>query len=81
VVVSFSGLEHDGLGRYGDPNNPEGDYAAMHEILLCLNPGGLLLLAIPTAAVDNIAYPFHRIYGPHRLPGTFARCVSSSRPA
>ena len=28
VVVSFSGVEHDGLGRYGDPVNPEGDLAA-----------------------------------------------------
>lgn len=29
AIVSFSGLEHDGLGRYGDPLNPYGDLSAM----------------------------------------------------
>ena len=24
VIVSFSGIEHDGLGRYGDPNDANG---------------------------------------------------------
>ena len=39
AIVSFSGLEHDGLGRYGDPVNPYGDFSAMREIWLCLKPG------------------------------------------
>jgi len=25
MVFSFSSIEHDGLGRYGDPLNPNGD--------------------------------------------------------
>ena len=25
LTVSYSGIEHDGLGRYGDPVNPNGD--------------------------------------------------------
>ncbi|CAI5465410.1 unnamed protein product [Closterium sp. Yama58-4] len=29
VAVSFSSLEHDGLGRYGDPINPNGDLERM----------------------------------------------------
>eukprot|EP00928_Gymnodinium_smaydae_P022471 TRINITY_DN18862_c0_g1_i2.p1 TRINITY_DN18862_c0_g1~~TRINITY_DN18862_c0_g1_i2.p1 ORF type:complete len:756 (-),score=90.31 TRINITY_DN18862_c0_g1_i2:108-2375(-) len=68
VVVSFSGLEHDGLGRYGDPINPDGDLAAMREIRACMRPGGVLLLAVPVGAVDNVVYPYHRVYGPVRLP-------------
>ena len=28
AVVSFSSIEHDGLGRYGDPLDPRGDFAA-----------------------------------------------------
>jgi len=26
AVLSISSIEHDGLGRYGDPINPEGDF-------------------------------------------------------
>lgn len=67
VIVSFSGIEHDGLGRYGDPIHPNGDLAAMQEMWSCLKPGGLLLLGIPTCSHDILIYPQHRIYGPARL--------------
>jgi len=68
AIVSFSGIEHDGLGRYGDPINPDGDIAALREMNAFLKPHGLLFLGIPVGAVDDIEYPFHRIYGPKRLP-------------
>lgn len=67
VIVSFSGIEHDGLGRYGDPVNPYGDFAAMVELWHVLREDGLLLLAIPTVKEDNVVYPKHRLYGPKRL--------------
>ena len=68
VIVSFSGIEHDGLTRYGDPVNPYGDMAAMREMWHCLRPNGLLLLGIPLSAVDALFWPGHRLYGPVRLP-------------
>ena len=46
AVLSFSSVEHDGLGRYGDPLHPEGDLAAVTEIRSFLTPGGLLLSLI-----------------------------------
>lgn len=64
MVVAFSGLEHDGLGRNGDPVNPNGDVAALHEIFLLLKPGGIPLLAFPTCFQDMLYYPNHRFYGP-----------------
>ena len=67
VVVAFSGLEHDGLGRYGEPLNPNGDLAALREIRLLLRPRGLLLLGVPTAKNDDVVFPYHRLYGRHRL--------------
>lgn len=67
LIVSFSGLEHDGLGRYGDPLHPEGDLAAMAEIRAFLAPRGLLLLGIPTNSYDDICWPNMRVYGPSRL--------------
>eukprot|EP00966_Prymnesium_polylepis_P031652 736344-Prymnesium_polylepis.2 len=54
VIVSFSGIEHDGLGVYGDPMNPWADVAAMQEMWLLLNPGGLLVLGVPVNRDDNV---------------------------
>jgi len=66
-AVFFSGLEHDGLGRYGDPVDPDGDIAALREIALMLRPKQFLFLAIPIGPLDHVHYYAHRIYGPYRL--------------
>jgi len=68
LIVSFSGIEHDGLGRYGDPIHPNGDMAAMREMAACLRPDGHLLLAVPICGKDALAFPVNRVYGPTRLP-------------
>jgi Caenorhabditis protein of unknown function, DUF268 len=34
MIVTYSGIEQDGLGRYGDPINPGGDFCAMDEYSL-----------------------------------------------
>lgn len=47
LVVSYSSIEHDGLGRYGDPINPAGDFCAIQEYSLMLREGGYLILGIP----------------------------------
>ena len=67
LIVSFSGFEHDGLGRYGDPLHPDGDIAAVAETRLFLRRGGLLLLGVPTNSYSDAAWPMLRIYGPRRL--------------
>ena len=67
LAAAFSGLEHDGLGRYGDPVSPNGDLDALREIFLLVEPGGVLLLALPTCFQDTLYYPAHRFYGPIRL--------------
>ncbi|CAI5464210.1 unnamed protein product [Closterium sp. Yama58-4] len=67
VAVSFSSLEHDGLGRYGDPINPNGDLERMQKIKGLLKPGGLLFLGVPVGN-DTLVFNAHRIYGPARLP-------------
>lgn len=67
-IFSYSSLEHDGLGRYGDPFNPVGDFAAVRELNRLLKPGGLLLLGVPTQPEDDLPFNSGRIYGPLRLP-------------
>ena len=54
LVISYSSIEHDGLGRYGDPINPDGDFAAVKEYALMLRDGGYLILGIPqTKSLDG----------------------------
>ena len=42
VVMSISSVEHDGLGRYGDPLNPNGDFSAMRSTGRLLKKGVML---------------------------------------
>ena len=67
AAISFSSFEHDGLGRYGDPINPEGDLRAMQEAAAYLKDKGILFLGVPLGA-DCLCWNAHRIYGPVRLP-------------
>lgn len=67
VLLSISSFEHDGLGRYGDPINPRGDFLAMDRAKRMLKPGGLLFLAVPVGR-DLLAWNAHRVYGAIRLP-------------
>ncbi|MFM7034905.1 MAG: DUF268 domain-containing protein [Planctomycetia bacterium] len=71
AVISISSIEHDGLGRYGDPLNPDGDLRAMEQFRHLLNPGGKLFLSVPVGP-DVVVWNAHRIYGPLRLPRLFA---------
>lgn len=67
VAFSISSFEHDGLGRYGDPLNPNGDLRAMSEMKKILKKDGILFLAVPVG-LDKIVWNAHRIYGSVRLP-------------
>jgi hypothetical protein len=74
VVCSFSSIEHDGLGRYGEPLDPRGDFAAMDEFRMLLKPGGLLFLGIPVGGEGGvISGNRHRIYGRRRFEALSAR--------
>lgn len=66
VVISFSSIEHDGLGRYGDPIDPDADLGCMVEFRGVIRKGGYLFLGVPCGA-DLLSWNAHRIYGPKRL--------------
>jgi hypothetical protein len=67
AALSISSVEHSGLGRYGDPLEPDADLRTMAEIRAMLPPGGLLYLSVPVG-LDQVLFNLHRIYGPLRLP-------------
>ena len=66
IVVSFSSLEHSGLGRYGDALNPWGDKQAVARAWCLTKPGGRLLIAVMPGG-DGLTFNLHRTYGPLQL--------------
>lgn len=67
MVISISTIEHDGLGRYGDPLDPDADLKSMAAIKRLLKPGGLFFLSVPIGQ-DLLVWNLHRRYGEKRLP-------------
>ena len=66
ICLSISSYEHDGLGRYGDPLNPNGDIEAMANTKKLLTTDGLLYLVIPIG-LDKVVFNKHRVYGVNRI--------------
>jgi len=54
-------IEHIGLGRYGDPLDPNGDIAAINELKRIIITGGDLLFVAPVGR-PKIEFNAHRIY-------------------
>mgnify|MGYP001552382912 CR=1 FL=1 len=54
-------IEHIGMGRYGDPIDPEGDLKAIKELQRVTRKGGSILFVIPIGK-PRIMWNAHRIY-------------------
>lgn len=54
-------VEHIGLGRYGDPIDPQGDLKAIKELIRVLAVGGTLLFVVPIGK-SKIVFNAHRQY-------------------
>jgi SAM-dependent methyltransferase len=65
-------IEHIGLGRYGDPLDPDGDLKAMAELERVLAPGGDLLLVVPVGR-PRIEFNAHRIYAYEQIQERLGR--------
>jgi SAM-dependent methyltransferase len=65
-------IEHVGLGRYGDPVDPDGYVSAARELARVLAPGGTLLLSTPVGR-ERVCFDAHRVFDPstiaEALPG------------
>ncbi len=64
-------VEHIGLGRYGDPLDPQGDLKAMAELKRVVQPGGDLLFVTPVGR-ERIEFNAHRIYSYQQIINNFA---------
>ncbi|KAJ1453793.1 hypothetical protein M885DRAFT_567033 [Pelagophyceae sp. CCMP2097] len=68
VILAASSLDHDGLGRYGDPLSPDGDLLTVDALRNeALKVNGTFLLQVPIGDEDVLAWNVMRIYGPLRL--------------
>ena len=78
LIISFSSIEHDGLGRYGDPINPYGPFNATDEFYNSLNCNGKLICGVPVFT-KNIQTPsvihgnFHIIFSQKSINKLFRR--------
>ena len=72
AIVTYSSVEHSGLGRYGDPLDPNGDLKTMEVIYNNMKPGGILVWGAPVGQ-DMLVWNSHRIYGEHRLSLIFEK--------
>jgi len=65
--ISFSSFEHDGLGRYGDPIDPDADLKTMQNCKNIIKKDGLLFLSLGLGK-DIVYFNGGRVYGEHRWP-------------
>jgi len=62
-------IEHFGLGRYGDPINPNGHIDGFKNILKMLSADGTLYISFPIGNVDKVVFNAHRVFGPKSILG------------
>jgi SAM-dependent methyltransferase len=59
-------IEHIGLGRYGDPFDPEGTRKAARELMRVLAPGGNLFIGTPIGR-ERVCFNAHRVHSPQTI--------------
>ncbi len=70
-LSSLHVLEHIGLGRYGDPVDPDGYLKAARELARVLAPGGTLLFSVPVGQ-ERLVFDAHRVFDPRTIVEAFA---------
>jgi hypothetical protein len=63
-------IEHIGLGRYGEPLDPDGDLRAIEELKRVLAPNGDLLFVVPIG-LQKIYFNAHRVYSVKSIKNYF----------
>jgi hypothetical protein len=64
-------VEHIGLGRYGDPLDPDGDLKAIAELQRVVAVGGNLLFVVPIGR-PRVMFNAHRIYAYRQIIELFS---------
>lgn len=59
-------IEHFGLGRYGDPLDPNGHLKGFNNLHRMLKPGGTLYISFPIGA-NSVYFNAHRVFQPSEI--------------
>ena len=65
-LSSLHAMEHVGLGRYGDPVDPDGWLIAMRELARVVARGGRLYLGVPIGR-ERLAFNSERVFDPRTI--------------
>ncbi|PSN20146.1 hypothetical protein C7271_03610 [filamentous cyanobacterium CCP5] len=70
-LSSLCVVEHIGLGRYGDPLDPNGSEKAISELKRVLKPGGDLYISVPVDDCNKTFFNAHRAFSVDYLEKKF----------
>ena len=71
-LSSLHAAEHFGLGRYGDPVDPDACFVYMRALQRVLAVGGRLLFSVPIGP-EGVHFNAHRVFAPQTVIDTFDR--------
>lgn len=60
-------IEHFGLGRYGDPLDPDGHIKGFRNMVRMLKPGGTLYVSFPIGRENEVHFNAHRVFHPRAI--------------
>ncbi len=72
-LSALCSLEHFGLGRYGDPIDPEACFKVFKAIQRVVKPGGYIYLPL-VVGEDGVRFNAHRIFNPNTVVREFSQC-------
>jgi len=70
-ISSLHAVEHFGLGRYGDPVNPDAPFEVMDSLARVLRPGGRLYFSVPIGR-QRLEFNAHRVFSPSTILKAFS---------
>jgi SAM-dependent methyltransferase len=71
-LSSLNAVEHFGLGRYGDPVDPNACFKAMAALARVLKPGGRLYFSVPIGR-ERLEFNAQRVFSPRTIWYVFER--------
>lgn len=66
-ISCLHALEHFGLGRYGDPLDPQGHIKGFNNILDMLKVNGTLYISFPIGQSNEVHFNAHRVFAPRDI--------------
>jgi hypothetical protein len=66
-ISCLHAIEHFGLGRYGDPIDPDGHKKGFNNLLRMLETNGTLYISFPIGKTNAVHFNAHRVFHPQDI--------------